>query len=254
MTSVDLNADLAEFDNATNTALLAQISSANICCGVHSGNPLLMHRTIEQARMMGVTTGAHPSYPDRADFGRTSMMRADAPQMTEDELAAVIRAQLATFAALNNGKIDYIKPHGALYNDAQVDGAVATVVALEAERYGAAVMGQPGTQMHRVTEALGLYYVAEVFADRAYNTDGTLVSRSNQFAVIHDPHTVAQRVLRMVTEGVVETIEGTDYAFAAVDSVCLHGDTDGALDLAAAVRDALTDAGVTVASPVAVSR
>lgn len=263
MLSVDLNADLAEFDNATNTALLAPISSANICCGVHSGNPLLMHRTLAQARQAGVTVGAHPSYPDRDDFGRKTMMLGAEPRLNVEELHAVIRAQLTTFASLNGGEIAYVKPHGALYNDAQVNLTIAHVVAAEADRYRAAIMGQPGSQMQAAAEQCGLRYVAEVFSDRGYRPDGTLIPRSMPHAVIHDPSEVADRVVRMVIEGTVATWDhdpATDthtsgvYRFSALDSVCLHGDTEGAYEIAVTVRAALAAAGVAVVSPLAATR
>lgn len=261
--TVDLNADLAEIDSPTNTAMLAHLSSANIACGVHAGDPLLMHRTIGKARMLDVAVGAHPSYPDRENFGRKSMFVGAKPKMTEPELHAVIRTQLATFASLNDGEIAYVKPHGALYNDAQVNSTVAHVIADEAERYGAAIMGQPGSKMQQVTEARGLIYIAEVFADRGYNHNGTLIGRGLPKSEHTNPVFIAQRVVRMVTERTVttwgrdfdtrENVEKT-YTFPTVDSVCLHGDTRGAYDIARAVRTALTKAGVSIASPLAVTR
>lgn len=261
--TVDLNADLAEIDSPTNLAMLAQISSANIACGVHAGDPLLMHRTIERALMLDVTLGAHPSYPDRENFGRKSMFVGTKPQMTTEELRAVIRVQLATFASLNGGEIAYVKPHGALYNDAQVNATVAHVVAAEAAEYGAAVMGQPGSKMQAEADLFGLRYIAEVFADRGYAHDGTLISRGLPKSEHTNPSFIARRVVRMVTEGTVATwgydfdareyVEGT-YEFPAVDSVCLHGDTRGAYDIAHAIRTALTEAGVSIASPLTVAR
>lgn len=261
--TVDLNADLAEIDNNTNIAMVSAVSSANIACGVHAGDPLLMHRTIERARRHGVTVGAHPSYPDRENFGRKSMFLGTNPKMSADELRVVIAAQLATFAHLNDGAIAYVKPHGALYNDAQVHSTVAHVVAAEAAKYGAAVMGQPGSKMQAEADLFGLRYIAEVFADRGYDHYGRLIARGLPKSEHTHPGFIAQRVVRMVTEGTVKTwghdfdtrehVEKT-YTFPAVNSVCLHGDTRGAYDIARAVRKALTEAGVTIASPLAVTR
>lgn len=261
MLSVDLNADLAEFDTHTNTALLSQISSANICCGVHSGDPLLMHRTMSKANMMGVAIGAHPSYPDRDNFGRTSMLTGTKPSLTVEELNAVLGAQLATFASLNGGTIDYIKPHGALYNDAQANGHIAGLIALHAAEYGAAVMGMPGSAMQTEAELFGLRYICEVFADRGYDHNGRLISRGLPNSEFTNPSVIAQRVVQMVTEHTVaawgydfdtrEYVGGT-YEFPAVDSVCLHGDTRGAYDIAVTVRAALKLVGVTITSPLAV--
>lgn len=252
MLTVDLNADVAEFDNATNTALLSVVSSANVACGVHAGDPLLMSRTIVAAEMRGVVTGAHPSYPDRANFGRESMMLGTEPAMTDTELYAVIQSQLASYASLTGGVIKYVKPHGALYNDAQVNEKIARIVAHQADKHGAAVVGQPGSQMQKVCEEYGIAYIGEVFADRGYEQDGTLRKRGLPDSVFADPEFVARRVIQMVTEGTVDTIDGV-YTFAAVDTICLHGDTPGAYDLARSVRAALEGAGITIASPLVVT-
>lgn len=254
--TVDLNADLGEHDTPTNGALLGQVSSANVSCGVHAGDPLLTHRTLTAAHQHGVVVGAHPSYPDRTGFGRTSMKHA----MTTEELSAVLRFQLAGFAALTGGEIRYIKPHGALYNDAQVDQDIARTVAYQALLHEAAVMGQPGSVLHQMCAEYRVRYIAEVFADRGYNHDGTLIRRTLPKAVHTNPEAVARRVVQMVTEQTVTSygfdhtagthVEGT-YRFPQVDSVCLHGDTPGAYQIATAVRAALTDAGITIASPLA---
>lgn len=280
MLTVDLNADVAEFDNNTNFALLNVVSSANVACGVHSGDPLLMHRTIERAQMLGTITGAHPSYPDRADFGRKSMFVSDdrAPgtqpeftakaQVNARELAAVIGAQLATYASLTGGHIAYLKPHGALYNDAQVNEEIATIIARETLDYGAAVVGQPGSQMQQVCERMGITYIAEVFADRGYEHNGRLIRRGLSKSEFSNPSVIARRAVQMVTRGTVDSYgfehgagpdgvgaytDGT-YTFSKVDTICLHGDTRGAYDIALAVREALEAAGVTIASSLAVTR
>lgn len=268
MLTVDLNADVAEFDNHTNSALLRVVSSANVACGVHAGDPLLMSRTLRGAEQRGVVTGAHPSYPDRANFGRETMMLGAKPALTNVELHAVIRAQLASYASMTGGVIKYVKPHGALYNDAQSNDTVARILAYQADLYNAAVVGQPGSRLQTVCEEYGINYIAEVFADRGYDHYGRLIRRGLPHSVIEHPPAVARRVVQMVTQGTVETYgfkigSGPDipsgpgtsqYSFSKVDTICLHGDTRGAYEIAVAVREALEAVGVTIASPLAVTR
>lgn len=265
MLTVDLNADLGEIDNRTSEALMQVVSSTNISCGVHAGDPLLMLRTLNNADRNGVVAGAHPSYPDRDNFGRKSMFLGPSPAMTDTELHAVIDAQLSAFASMTGGVIAYIKPHGALYNDAQSNEKVARIVAYQADKRDAAVMGQPGSWMERVCVEYGIRFIAEVFADRGYEHNGTLITRGLPKSVHTNPDSIARRVVQMVTEKTVTTWgfnsetretreeEAGTFTFSAVDSICLHGDTPGAYDIARAVRAALESAGVTIASPLGVN-
>lgn len=240
--TVDLNADLGE-ECGDDAAMLEIVSSANIACGLHAGGPLTLARTVEAARAHGVVFGAHPSYPDRENFGRTSMA------MPSRALFDVLNYQLGAFAAVTEEPIAYIKAHGALYNDAARNHPVAERLVMASAARRTALMHQPGNTVHWLSTAAEVPFIAEVFADRAYKADGTLAPRSMEGAVLHDSGLIAERVVRMVGEGTVETIDGGEFAFADVHSVCVHGDTPGAVNIARTVRSALEAAGVTVAAP-----
>lgn len=241
---MDLNADMGEsFGRWTlgdDEALLEHVTSANVACGFHAGDPLTMRQTVQRAAERGVAVGAHPSYRDLAGFGRRFIDVAPA------ELTADIIVQLGALQAMcaaNATEIRYVKPHGALYNRAAVDEvhARAIVDAIRDVNPAWPVLTLPGSVLAREAEQAGLRAVGEAFADRNYRPDGTLVPRSHHDALVRNG--VAERVVEMVTTGRVPAADGTPVAIAA-ESVCLHGDTPGAVQLAAEVRAALDAAGV----------
>lgn len=246
--TIDLNADLGEslgqWTMGDDDAMLAIVSSANIACGFHAGDPLTTRRTVAAAASRGIAVGAHPSYRDLVGFGRRFM------DVAPDELAADVLYQLGALQGMAGAagtRVAYVKPHGALYNAivGHETQAAAVVEAVAAFAPGLPVLGLPGSAFLRLAADAGLRPVREAFVDRAYNPDGTLVSRRLPGAVLHDPDAVARRVVRLVTEGRVTALDGTDVAIEA-DSLCIHGDSPGAVAMAAAVRAALVDAGVTI--------
>ncbi len=248
MLAVDLNSDLGESFGAwvmgNDTAMLPLVTSANLACGFHAGDPAVMLAASRTAVQHGVAIGAHPSYRDLAGFGRREM-EVPAEQLHADLLYQI--AALEGIASHAGGSVRYVKPHGALYNRIAVDLEVAEVVADVARALGLPVLGLPGSAITTACERAGVRFVREAFADRGYLADGTLAPRSLEGAVLTDPVDVAARAVRIATAGVVVAIDGTEVA-ARVDSLCVHGDTPGAVELARAVRAALDEAGVTVAA------
>lgn len=248
MGAIDLNADLGESFAAwcmgDDTAMLDIVSSANVACGFHAGDPLVMRNTVTEAAARGVTVGAHVAYRDLAGFGRRFIDYAPA------ELTADILVQLGALEAmcrLAGTRIAYVKPHGALYNaivhhDAQ---AAAVVQAVREFDPALAIMCLPGARVLQLADEAGIRGVAEAFADRGYTPEGTLVPRREPGAVLHDPELVAERMLRLAVDGVVEATDGTHVRIAA-DSICTHGDSPGAVAMAAAVRGTLENAGVRI--------
>ncbi|MCW2809905.1 MAG: hypothetical protein JWP61_363 [Friedmanniella sp.] len=249
---VDLNADVGEgfgrWSLGDDAAILATVTSANVACGFHAGDPATMATTVQTARERGVAIGAHVSYRDLAGFGRR-YLDADEEELTGDVLYQL--GALAGIARSLGAEIAYVKPHGALYNTIAVDDergqrharAVLTAIA----RYDPAlpVVGLAGTRyLDRIREA-GLTPVAEAFADRAYTPSGALVSRREPGAVLHDPDLVAERMVTMVRTGTVPAVDGSLVEVQA-QSICVHGDSPGAVTMAQAVRTALEGAGVTV--------
>jgi UPF0271 protein len=241
--TIDLNADLGEggdFD----AALFPLISSANIACGGHAGDSDTMQASVTAAIAHGVAIGAHPGLMDRAGFGR-SWIATPGPvlQAQVSEQITLLR-RVCTEHGVN---LSHVKAHGALYNRAAVDELVATVVAKAIIDVDSAlrIFVQPHSVMERVATGLGLTVVREAFADRAYNLDGTLVSREIEGAVLHDPATVAARVVSMVRTGSVPTIDGQVLPLVT-ETICLHSDTPGAVAIARAIRAALADAGIAV--------
>lgn len=248
MRSIDLNADMGEsfgrWSLGDDQALVPLITSANIACGFHAGDPATLLRTCEMAADAGVVIGAQVGYRDLAGFGRRFI------DATPDELYADVLFQIGALDGLARSigaRVEYVKPHGALYNTIVTHEAQAEAVVQAVADYGRelAFVGLPGSASLRFADLRGMRCVAEAFADRAYTDDGTLVSRREPGAVLHDPAEVARRVVQMVTSGVVESITGNDVAVTA-DSVCLHGDSPGAVEMAAAVRTALDESGVEV--------
>lgn len=244
MPRIDLNADLGE-GMADDAALLRVVTTASVAAGGHAGGGGLLLETVRLATQRGVAVGAHPSYPDRAGFGRVSL----ADELDPGALIASLVEQVTSVqraCAQHGTVIAHVKAHGALYNDAMVRPDVARAVVDVAITTGApAVMGLPGSVLHRACTDRGVVFIAEGYADRGYEPDGTLVPRSQSGAVIHDVDAVSHRVLRMATEGTVETREGMDIRID-VQSVCVHGDTPGAVALAEAVRRRLEERGVSV--------
>jgi UPF0271 protein len=249
MTTIDLNADLGEgfgvWRLGDDDALLGVVTSANVACGFHAGDPSTMRRVCTTAVAAGVAIGAQVSYRDLAGFGRRFIDVAPA-ELTDDVLYQL--AALDGLARTAGGRVSYLKPHGALYNavvshEAQAEAVVAAVTAYDA---GLPVLGLPGSVLLRAAEAAGLRTVTEGFADRGYTPEGTLVSRRSPGALVHDPAAVAERAVRMAAEGTVVAVDGSTVP-VVVESVCVHGDTPGAVELARGVRAALTGAGLRVA-------
>ncbi|MGQ3055013.1 MAG: 5-oxoprolinase subunit PxpA [Roseateles sp.] len=239
--NVDLNADLGE-GAADDAELLALVSSANIACGWHAGNARLMQATVSAALARGVAIGAHPSYPDRENFGRSEMRLA--PADVHADLVYQIGALDALVRAAG-GRLHHVKPHGALYNQAARDPALAdaVVAAVRAVDPGLAVYGLAGGELLRAAERAGLRGAAEVFADRGYRADGSLVPRSQPGAHVNDVALAVARTLRMVREGVVQAVTGETVPLQA-QTLCLHGDGPHALAFARAIHAALTAAGI----------
>ncbi|MGW7104040.1 LamB/YcsF family protein [Streptomyces sp. NPDC054838] len=247
---IDLNADLGEgFGRWTLTddeALLSVVTSANVACGFHAGDPSIMRRVCELAAARGVRIGAQVSYRDLAGFGRRAM---DVPaRELADEVAYQIGA-LEVFARAAGSAVSYVKPHGALYNRTVYDGeqaaAVVAGVLLAAGPAGLPVLGLPGSLLLAAAAEAGLPAVPEAFADRAYTAAGTLVPRGEPGAVLHEADAVVARAVGMAAERIVTAADGSAVAVDA-RSLCLHGDTPGAADLALRVREALGAAGVRV--------
>lgn len=247
--TIDLNADLGEGFGAwragDDDALLALVSSANVACGFHAGDPVVMRRTVEAAAARGVAVGAHPGYPDLLGFGRRDL--AASP----DEVTAYVLYQvgaLAAFCAAAGTRLRYVKPHGALYNRAARDPATARAVA-EGVRLAdpsLVVLGLAGSHLVRAAEEAGLRAAAEAFVDRGYLADGSLVPRGQPGATLHDPEAVAARAVRMVREGAVTAADGAELVVRP-HSLCVHGDNPDAPAILAAVRAALAGAGIAVA-------
>lgn len=238
---VDLNADLGE-GAPDDAELLALVSSANIACGWHAGDARLMQRTVAAALARGVAIGAHPSYPDRDNFGRSEM------QLSADDVNADLIYQLGALDALvkaQGGRLHHVKPHGALYNQAARDPALADAIAaaVRAVDPGLALYGLAGSELLRAAERAGLRAVAEVFADRGYRADGSLVPRSQPGAFVEDVGQAVARTLRMVREGVVVAVTGETVPLQA-QTICLHGDGPHALAFARAIHAALSEARV----------
>ncbi|MFF9150378.1 LamB/YcsF family protein [Streptomyces sp. NPDC014861] len=245
---IDLNADLGEgFGRWTLTddeRLLSVVTSANVACGFHAGDAVTMRRVCALAAERGVRIGAQVSYRDLAGFGRRSM---DVPAA---ELAAEVAYQigaLEVFARAAGSRVAYVKPHGALYNRVvrDTEQAAAVVDGVLLAGGGLPLLGLPGSRLHEAAERAGLPVVAEAFGDRAYRADGSLLPRGQEGAVVHDPDAVVERSVAMVRAGTVTAHCGTPVPVRA-RSLCLHGDTPGAVELARRVRAGLESAGVTV--------
>ncbi|MFN8619223.1 MAG: 5-oxoprolinase subunit PxpA [Chloroflexota bacterium] len=253
--AIDLNADVGESYGAwtmgDDAALLPLVTSANVACGAHAGDPLVMARTVALARRLGVAVGAHPGYPDRDGFGRRDL------PMTAEELRASLLVQLGALAAIARAggvTLRHVKPHGALYNAAARDPGLAQLIA-DCVRHVSTdlvLVGLAGSALLEAGRAAGLPVAAEAFADRVYEADGSLRSRRHPDAVHHDPAAAAAQARDLVLDGRVQAHDGTWLAVRA-DTLCIHGDSPGAPAIATAVRGALAEAGVEV-RPMAAGR
>jgi UPF0271 protein len=247
---IDLNSDLGEsFGRWTlgdDEAMLDTITSANVACGFHAGDPTVLRRTCALAAERGVVIGAQVGYRDLAGFGRR-FIDVEPAELTNDVLYQL--GALEAFARVAGTRVRYVKPHGALYNAIVQHEAQAGAVVEAVRRYDPAlpVLGLPGSAWLRLAADAGLPAVAEAFADRAYTAEGTLVARREPGAVLPDADVIAERCVRLVTRGEVVAVDGTVVAVEA-QSVCVHGDTEGAVTIATAVRRALAGAGVTLAA------
>ena len=246
--AIDLNSDLGEAFGAhsvgSDEELFPLISSANVACGFHGGDPRAIERTVGRARELGVAVGAHPGFPDLVGFGRR-VIQATADEVRTDTLYQV--AALAGFCRAAGIAMQHVKAHGALYNAAVKDAVLADGIAagVAAADLGLVMLAQPGTRLSDAAKARGLALAREGFIDRAYHADGTLVSRRHAGALITDPGEAAERCLRLVLEGRLRTIEGSDLDLE-IDSLCIHSDTPGAVAILTRVRSELEAAGVIV--------
>ncbi len=245
---IDLNCDMGEsfgrYTLGDDAAMLDVVTSANIACGLHAGDPLVMQATVALAARKGVAIGAHPGYPDLQGFGRRAMA------LTPAEIEATVLYQigaLAGFTRAAGAPLVHVKPHGALYNVAARDQAVAEALVRAVAAFDPTliVVTLPNSALLYAARAAGLRVAREGFADRAYREDGSLVPRSEPGAVIHDLALTTARAVRMVTQGEVEAITGKIVPLH-VDTLCIHGDTPDAVAIAAALRTALEDKGVVI--------
>ena len=250
MASIDLNSDVGEsFGRWTlgdDAAILRSVSSANVACGFHAGDPGVIRRTCRDASAANVAVGAHVGYRDLAGFGRRFLDIS--PAELADDVVYQLGA-LQALAAAEGARVRYVKPHGGLYTAIvhHTVQAQAVIDAVRAVDPGLPILGLPGSEVLRLAAAAGLRAVPEAFADRAYNPDGTLVSRSQPGAVLESPADVVAQVLRMATESSVRAVDGSVLKIQA-ESICVHGDSPGAVAMATAAKAALAEAGVTVSA------
>jgi UPF0271 protein len=248
--SIDLNSDLGEgfghWDLGDDEALLGVVPSANVACGFHAGDATIMRAVCRSAAERGVTIGAQVGYQDLPGFGRR-FIDIEPEALTQEVIYQV--GALQAFARVAGSQVSYVKPHGALYNavvhhEEQAAAVVDAVLALDPTM---PVLGLPGSALLRLAEASGLPTVTEAFADRAYTPQGTLVSRRLPGAVLSDPDEIARRCVAIATGQPISDVAGAELKLSA-DSICVHGDTPGAVQIAHRVLDALSTAGVTVAT------
>jgi UPF0271 protein len=246
---IDLNCDVGEsfgaFTKGCDRSVLESATSANIACGFHAGDAGVMKRTMSICRELGVKAGAHPGYPDMQGFGRREM------SASPEEIEGYVLYQLGAldgFARADGMRLSHLKAHGALYNRAAKDVDAAAAIARAVKSFDPAliIVGLANSPMLDVVREMGLRAAAEAFADRAYNPDGTLVSRVVQGSVIHDREEVIKRAVRMATEGVVLGVDGGPIKLD-ISTICLHGDTEGAAMLAREIKIAMLSLGVKLA-------
>lgn len=245
---IDLNCDMGESFGAyklgMDEEIIKYISSANIACGFHAGSPEVMEYTVKLAVKNGVAIGAHPGFPDLSGFGRRKL------EMHLDDIKSILIYQIGAldaFAKSNGLELQHVKPHGALNNMAASDIKLAKAIgqAILEVNEKLIYVAPAGSCMYEAAKSLGLKVACEVFADRAYNSDGTLVSRSHPGAVISDPNVITQRVLKMITEGKITTIDGKDISIKP-QTVCVHGDNPLAVEIVKNLRKDLEKNSVTI--------
>lgn len=243
---IDINCDLGERcgndDTASDEAVMPFITSANIACGFHAGDPFTIEKSVKSAIRHGVGIGAHPGYPDREGFGRRPV------KMSNEELRSLILYQAGAvkgIAEAAGGRMRHVKPHGALYNAAATDYEMAVVIvqAVKDLDKSLTLVGLSGSELIKAARDAGLQFASEVFADREYNDDGTLVSRSIEGAVLHDTATVIERAVKMITEKTVRSINGKIIPIEA-DTICIHGDNKMAAEFAENLAKALNTKGI----------
>jgi 5-oxoprolinase (ATP-hydrolysing) subunit A len=247
MRQLDLNADVGEGDPETDEALLRLVTSANVACGLHAGDPQTLRTTVAVAVRNGVAVGAHPGFNDREGFGRRPQ------RWTADEIQELLTNQLGALdaiAGIEGTTLHHVKPHGALYNQAETDGslAAAIVAAIRAFNPALRLVGRAGSAMQQAARAVSHPFTAEAFADRRYRADGTLLPRTEPAAVLTDPEEVARQVRILVTDGEVRASDGSRVA-VSFETLCVHGDTPGAATLARRIRQELGALGVSVSIP-----
>jgi UPF0271 protein len=248
MATIDLNGDVGEsfgaFTIGADADMMASITSANIACGFHAGDPAVMRRTVRLAQDAGVAVGAHPGLPDLGGFGRREMRVS--PQEVEDMVLYQVGA-LAAVASSEGATLRHVKAHGALYNMAARDRDLAEAVARAVRGFDSSLVlfGLAGSELVRAGIAAGLKVASEGFADRAYEPDGSLSPRSHAGAVVEDVEIVVRRGVRMAAEGTVTATDGSEIRLH-FDTICLHGDTPGSVELGRALRAGLERAGVVV--------
>jgi 5-oxoprolinase (ATP-hydrolysing) subunit A len=250
--TVDLNCDMGE-GMPTDETIFPFISSANIACLGHAGDPDTMRRSVELALLHGVAIGAHPSYPDRAGFGRTDILESRPGAGKLRELLSELKTQIAALQSICREmgiRLHHVKPHGALYNRAARDAAVSTIICQAAAAIDPSIIiyGLSGSETSHAAATAGLRFVDEVFADRTYRPDGSLTPRTEPGALIHDPVTMLNQVLTMVRRRQVRVTSGTLIPIIA-DSICLHGDGDHAVTFATILHSELERNGIQVTAP-----
>ena len=246
-TKIDFNCDMGESYGAWKMGLdeevIKHVTSSNVACGYHAGDPVWMQHTVNLAKTSGVAIGAHPSYPDLLGFGRRNM------NASPEEARAYVKYQVGALQGfLGGAKLQHVKAHGALYNSAVKNddlakGICQAILDIDPEII---LVVLAGTNWVNIAKEMGNRVARETFADRAFNADGTLVARSIEGSVLHDPSEVVERSLKMITEGAVTAITGEEIPMQA-DTICLHGDNPGAVELASAIRSRFEEAGVEVA-------
>ncbi|SFI79516.1 LamB/YcsF family protein [Thermoflavimicrobium dichotomicum] len=250
MYAVDLNSDLGESFGAyrmgNDEAILEIVTSANIACGFHAGDPTTMRRTVRLAMEKNTAIGAHPGLPDLVGFGRRHM--AITPQEAYDLVVYQVGALMA-FVKAEGGQMQHVKPHGALYNMAASDAGLAEAIAQAVYDVDSTLIlfGLSGSELIKAGKKVGLQTASEVFADRTYQEDGTLTPRRSSKALIHDAEQAAQQVIRMVKEGKVRAVTGKDIPLQA-DTICIHGDGPKALEMAQQIYQRLKEEGISVQS------
>ena len=247
--TVDLNCDMGESYGAwkmgDDAAVMPYITSANVACGFHAGDPATIRTTVQLAAGHGVAIGAHPSLPDLAGFGRRAM------KITPQDMYDLVLYQagaVEAFARAAGARLHHVKCHGALYNMAATDEALSEAMARAARDLGVMVYALSNSKMMRVMKSQGVRAAGEVFADRGYSDDGTLAPRERPGGMIEDPQLAVRQALAMVEEGYVTSLSGKRVPVAA-DTLCLHGDQPGAVAFAKAIRRAFEEKGITVAAP-----